>query len=82
MYEQIDILFKGKGKKRKKQDESEEGDESGSDAEGSDDERPKKRGRPRVTPRENIKSFTDAEVCNFLIIHETVFLHIRVSSIL
>lgn len=45
-------------------DDSEEGDESGSDVEGSSDERPKKRGRPRVTPRENIKSFTDAEVCN------------------
>lgn len=46
------------------QDDSEECDESGSDAEGSDDDRPKKRGRPRVTPRENIKSFTDTEVCN------------------
>ena len=57
-------LFSGKGKKRKKvQDDSEDGEESGSEAEGSDDDRPKKRGRPRVTPRENIKSFTDIEVC-------------------
>ncbi|XP_032673674.1 chromodomain-helicase-DNA-binding protein 1 isoform X3 [Odontomachus brunneus] len=56
----------GKGKKRKKQDESEDGDESGSDVEGSDDERPKKRGRPRVTPRENIKSFTDVEIRRFV----------------
>lgn len=65
VYNQTDIILcKGKGKKRKKQDESEDGDESGSDAEGSDDERPKKRGRPRVTPRENIKSFTDVEVFN------------------
>ncbi|XP_014471467.1 PREDICTED: chromodomain-helicase-DNA-binding protein 1 isoform X3 [Dinoponera quadriceps] len=57
----------GKSKKRKKQDDSEDGDESGSDADGSDDERPaKKRGRPRVTPRENIKSFTDAEIRRFV----------------
>lgn len=56
-------MILGKNKKRKKaQDDSEEGEESGSEAEGSDDERPKKRGRPRVTPRENIKSFTDVEV--------------------
>ncbi|KAH0948725.1 hypothetical protein HN011_010172 [Eciton burchellii] len=54
----------GKSKKRKK-DDSEEG-ESGSEAEGSDDARPKKRGRPRVTPRENIKSFTDVEIRRFV----------------
>lgn len=59
------FVLEGKGKKRKRQDDSDEGDESGS--EGSDDERPKKRGRPRVTPRENIKSFTDAEVCDFIL---------------
>ena len=59
------LHYQGKGRKRKKlsADDSEEGEDSGSEAEGSDDERPKKRGRPRVTPRENIKSFTDAEVC-------------------
>ncbi|XP_018355978.1 PREDICTED: chromodomain-helicase-DNA-binding protein 1 isoform X2 [Trachymyrmex septentrionalis] len=57
----------GKGKKRKKvQDDSEDGEESGSEAEGSDDDRPKKRGRPRVTPRENIKSFTDIEIRRFI----------------
>jgi len=47
------------------QDDSEdEEEESGSEMEGSDDDRPKKRGRPRVTPRENTKSFTDIEVRN------------------
>lgn len=59
------MLHLGRGRKRKKvQDDSEEGEESGSEAEGSDDERPKKRGRPRVLPREYIKSFTDVEVCS------------------
>jgi len=43
-------------KRRKKTEESE------SSEEGSDEERPRKRGRPRVTPRENIKGFTDQEV--------------------
>lgn len=57
------FLYLGKSKKRKKTDDSDEDDE-GSDADGSDDEKPKKRGRPRVTPRENIKSFTDVEVRN------------------
>ncbi|XP_076276684.1 chromodomain-helicase-DNA-binding protein 1 isoform X4 [Lasioglossum baleicum] len=56
----------GRGRKRKKADDSEDGEDSGSEAEGSDDERPKKRGRPRVTPRENIKSFTDAEIRRFV----------------
>lgn len=45
------------------QDDSEDDEESGSEAEGSDDDRPKKRGRPRL-PRETIKSFTDVEVRN------------------
>lgn len=57
-------LFVGKRKRKKAQDDSEDGEESGSEAEGSDDDRPKKRGRPRVLPRENIKSFTDVEVSN------------------
>ncbi|XP_031835828.1 chromodomain-helicase-DNA-binding protein 1 isoform X4 [Nomia melanderi] len=56
----------GRGRKRKKADDSDDGEDSGSEAEGSDDERPKKRGRPRVTPRENIKSFTDAEIRRFV----------------
>ncbi|XP_012220064.1 chromodomain-helicase-DNA-binding protein 1 isoform X2 [Linepithema humile] len=57
----------GKSKKRRRtQDDSDEGEDSGSEAEGSDDERPKKRGRPRVTPRENIKSFTDMEIRRFI----------------
>lgn len=60
------MLYLGRGRKRKKvqEEDSEEDEESDSEAEGSDDERPKKRGRPRVMPRENIKSFTDVEVCN------------------
>lgn len=45
-----------RGTKRRKTEESE------SSEEGSDEERPRKRGRPRVTPRENIKGFTDQEV--------------------
>ncbi|XP_012264191.2 chromodomain-helicase-DNA-binding protein 1 isoform X1 [Athalia rosae] len=58
----------GRGRKRRKApgDDSEEAEETGSEAEGSDDERPKKRGRPRVTPRENMKSFTDAEIRRFV----------------
>ncbi|XP_033342119.2 chromodomain-helicase-DNA-binding protein 1 isoform X3 [Megalopta genalis] len=56
----------GRNRKRKKADDSEDGEDSGSEAEGSDDDRPKKRGRPRVTPRENIKSFTDAEIRRFV----------------
>lgn len=36
---------------------------SGSDSDSiSDRKRPKKRGRPRTIPRENIKGFTDAEI--------------------
>ncbi|OAD56154.1 Chromodomain-helicase-DNA-binding protein 1 [Eufriesea mexicana] len=66
--QQINQSGEGRGRKRKKlsADDSEEGEETGSEAEGSDDERPKKRGRPRVTPRENIKSFTDAEIRRFV----------------
>ncbi|XP_054000742.1 chromodomain-helicase-DNA-binding protein 1 isoform X2 [Hylaeus anthracinus] len=61
-------INQGRGRKRKKAsaDDSEDVEDSGSEAEGSDDERPKKRGRPRVTPRENIKSFTDAEIRRFV----------------
>ncbi|XP_061927024.1 chromodomain-helicase-DNA-binding protein 1 isoform X1 [Apis cerana] len=66
--QQINQSGEGRGRKRKKlsADDSEEGEDSGSEIEGSDDERPKKRGRPRVTPRENIKSFTDAEIRRFV----------------
>lgn len=36
---------------------------SGSDSDSlSDRKRPKKRGRPRTIPRENIKGFSDAEI--------------------
>ncbi|CAD1468457.1 unnamed protein product, partial [Heterotrigona itama] len=66
--QQINQSGEARGRKRKKLsvDDSDEGEDSGSEAEGSDDERPKKRGRPRVTPRENIKSFTDAEIRRFV----------------
>ncbi|XP_043686064.1 chromodomain-helicase-DNA-binding protein 1 isoform X2 [Vespula pensylvanica] len=65
--QQINQTGDGRGRKRKKTpDDSEEGEESGSEVEGSDDDRPKKRGRPRVTPRENIKSFTDVEIRRFV----------------
>uniref|UniRef100_A0A672QFZ7 Uncharacterized protein n=1 Tax=Sinocyclocheilus grahami TaxID=75366 RepID=A0A672QFZ7_SINGR len=40
---------------------------SGSDSDsGTDRKRPKKRGRPRTIPRENIKGFTDAEIRRFI----------------
>uniref|UniRef100_A0A3B5MFD7 Uncharacterized protein n=1 Tax=Xiphophorus couchianus TaxID=32473 RepID=A0A3B5MFD7_9TELE len=40
---------------------------SGSDSDStSDRKRPKKRGRPRTIPRENIKGFTDAEIRRFV----------------
>uniref|UniRef100_A0A8C2H549 Chromodomain helicase DNA binding protein 1 n=1 Tax=Cyprinus carpio TaxID=7962 RepID=A0A8C2H549_CYPCA len=40
---------------------------SGSDSDSvSDRKRPKKRGRPRTIPRENIKGFTDAEIRRFI----------------
>ncbi|XP_050480043.1 chromodomain-helicase-DNA-binding protein 1 isoform X1 [Bombus huntii] len=66
--QQINQSGEGRVRKRKKlsADDSEEGEDSGSEVDGSDDERPKKRGRPRVTPRENIKSFTDAEIRRFV----------------
>lgn len=49
----------GRGKKRRKQTE-----ESGSSCEGeeTDEERPRKRGRPPLANRERIKNFTDVEV--------------------
>lgn len=41
---------------------------SGSDSDsGSDRKRPKKRGRPRTIPRENIKGFTDSEIRRWVI---------------
>ncbi|XP_053330599.1 chromodomain-helicase-DNA-binding protein 1 [Spea bombifrons] len=40
---------------------------SGSDSDSmSDQQRPKKRGRPRTIPRENIKGFSDAEIRRFI----------------
>ncbi|CAB0038921.1 unnamed protein product [Trichogramma brassicae] len=58
-----------KSKKKKKSqsaDDSDDDDDYGTDEEGSDDGRPKKRGRPRTQPRENVKSFTDAEIRRFI----------------
>ena len=70
-------------KKRKKLTE-----ETGTSADGeeTDDERPKKRGRPPLTNRERIKNFTDAEVCIFIlpflyIIIKFYFIHIHSSHI-
>ncbi|CAG2066300.1 unnamed protein product, partial [Timema podura] len=42
----------------------EESESTGED--GSDDERPKKRGRPRLAPKEVIKNFTDVEIRRFV----------------
>lgn len=52
----------GKGRKRRKQ--ADETSSSGED--GSDEERPKKRGRPPLGNRERIKGFTDAEIRRFV----------------
>lgn len=51
----------GRGSKRRKKAEDTESSE-----EGSDDERPKKRGRPRVIAVEKIKGFTDQEIRRFV----------------
>ncbi|XP_049815552.1 chromodomain-helicase-DNA-binding protein 1 [Schistocerca nitens] len=51
----------GRGRKRRKK-----GEESDSSEGGSDDERPRKRGRPPLFPRESIKGFTDAEIRRFV----------------
>lgn len=48
-----------KSKKKKKKDDS-----AASSEEGSDEERPRKRGRPRASGREAYKGFADAEVIN------------------
>lgn len=50
----------GKGKKKRKRTESD------SSEEGSDEEKPRKRGRPRMIPKEVIKGFTDAEIRRFV----------------
>lgn len=45
-------------------DEKSKKDESAdSSYDGSDDDQPRKRGRPRVGTKEVVKGFTDAEVC-------------------
>jgi len=46
---------------KKKKDESDD-----SSYDGSDDDQPRKRGRPRVGTKEVVKGFTDAEVCKIL----------------
>lgn len=48
-----------KGEKSKK-------DESDSSYDGSDEDQPRKRGRPRVGTKEVVKGFTDAEVKKLL----------------
>lgn len=51
----------GKNEKPKK----DESDDSSYD--GSDDGQPRKRGRPRVSTKETVKGFTDAEVSAMLL---------------
>lgn len=51
----------GKGKKKRKRNEESESSDG-----VSDDERPRRRGRPPLTPREVIKGFTDAEIRRFV----------------
>nr|CAD7429760.1 unnamed protein product [Timema monikensis] len=58
---QSDSDGEGGSRKRRKREESES---TGED--GSDDERPKKRGRPRLAPKEVIKNFTDVEIRRFV----------------
>ncbi|XP_018566651.1 chromodomain-helicase-DNA-binding protein 1 isoform X2 [Anoplophora glabripennis] len=55
----------GKGRKKRKKDGDESGGSSG-EAEDTDDERPRKRGRPPAGNREKIKNFSDAEIRRFI----------------
>lgn len=48
--------------RRNQQEEESEASEEGSDG----DDRPRKRGRPRVNARESVKGFSDAEIRRFL----------------
>lgn len=65
------FVYLAEGRKRRGRSSAEGGDggdmddgeSDGSDA-GSDDDRPRKRGRPPASHREKIKGFTDQEVCN------------------
>ncbi|XP_022239171.1 chromodomain-helicase-DNA-binding protein 1-like [Limulus polyphemus] len=50
----------------KKKGNRDAGDESGSEKEQSDDDRPRKRGRPRTVNRDAIKGFNDAEIRRFV----------------
>lgn len=54
-----------RGKKKKKDDSA------ASSGEETDEDRPRKRGRPRASAREAYKGFTDAEVnnCSYLMYH-------------
>lgn len=53
---------------------------SGSDSDSiSDRKRPKKRGRPRTIPRENIKGFTDAEIRRWLLPEKSIISSTRKS---
>jgi len=53
------VNSEGKSERSKKN----ESDDSSYD--GSDEDQPRKRGRPRVGTKETVKGFTDAEVCIF-----------------
>lgn len=62
------LYYSGKGgpdetkSRRNHQEEESEVSEEGSDG----DDRPRKRGRPRVNARESVKGFSDAEIRRFL----------------
>lgn len=57
----ISILPLGEGDKRGKNKKKKE-DSAASSGEESDEDRPRKRGRPRVSAKDAYKGFTDAEV--------------------
>lgn len=52
----------GRSARRRDRDRGSGGGSNGSDDEG----RPRKRGRPRVIPRDTVKGFTDAEIRRFI----------------
>ncbi|XP_030756213.1 chromodomain-helicase-DNA-binding protein 1 [Sitophilus oryzae] len=56
----------GKGRKSRKGKEQDESGGSSLEGEESDEDRPKKRGRPPAGNREKIRNFTDAEIRRFV----------------
>ncbi|CAH0562488.1 unnamed protein product [Brassicogethes aeneus] len=56
----------GKGKNRRKKEGDESDNSNPETGDDTDDDRPKKRGRPPVGNREKIKNFTDVEIRRFV----------------